>query len=605
MTNGIDKIYSYRRNFLVIGLTGRTGSGCSKTAELLSKKLESFRIPKLDSMKYNHDNDRRKTRIVSMFAKENWSPFFIIRIKDIITSFILEHSFNEFCQFLSEEIDSSIDYSEALKELETEYNTFHQAVSLLRVPEQSDSEKKEKIQNAFKFYTKDLHYFTEKLKSKLSQKSSQSFYTSVYQKVGDNIRSCGSAINSKNEFDPRHTDTIVGKTNKVIKVIRQFANDKGQPAYVVIDALRNPFEVYFLRERFSSFFLVSVNTDDDTRKKRLGKLNFTQQEIEKLDSKEYPARLVGKDLYISQNIQKCIELADIHINNTESKDENYNQLKRQLVLYYSLMLKPGLVIPTPDERIMQLAYSAKVNSGCISRQVGAAITDQNYSVKAIGWNNTPQNQVPCLLRSSDDLIAGNDQNAFTEYEKENTEFRDYFSTVYQNDNVTSYKKCGHNISFCFKELHNHLKGDNNQVHTRSLHAEENAFLQLTKYGGAGIFRGILYSTASPCELCSKKAYQLGIERIIYIDPYPGIAEKQILRAGTSNPKLDLFSGVVGRAYFQLYQPLLSYKDELRQAAAISSSQVRKKADPQLEALREENDRLKMEIEIMKSKKRTS
>lgn len=601
MINGINKIYSYRRNFLVIGLTGRTGSGCSKTAELLSKNLGAFRIPKLDSIKYNHENDRRKARIVSMFAKENWSPFYVVRIKDIITSFILEHSFSEFCHFLSKEIDPSIQYVEALRDIETEYNTFHQAISILRVPEENDIEKKEKIQNAFKFYTKDLHYFTEKLKSKLAQKSSQSLYTSVYQRVGDNIRSCGSAFNFKNEFDPAHTDTIVRKTNKIIKVIKEFAKSKNQPAYVVIDALRNPFEVYFLRERFSSFFLVSVNTDDDTRKKRLGKLNFTQQEIERLDLKEYPARLVGKDLYISQNIQKCIELADIHINNTESRDENYNQLKRQLVLYYSLMLKPGLVIPTPDERIMQLAYSAKVNSGCISRQVGAAITDQNYSVKAIGWNNTPQNQVPCLLRSSDDLIAGNDQSAFTEYEKENTDFRDYFSSIYQTENVTTYKKCGHNISFCFKELHNNLNGDNNQVHTRSLHAEENAFLQLTKYGGQGIFKGILYSTASPCELCSKKAYQLGIERIIYIDPYPGIAEKQILRAGTSNPKLELFSGVVGRAYFQLYQPLLSYKDELRQAASISLK-IPEKADP-LAELRRENDRLKKEIEEIKSKNR--
>jgi len=33
---------------------------------------------------------------------------------------------------------------------------------------------------------------------------------------------------------------------------------------------------------------------------------------------------------------------------------------------------------------MQLAYTAKYNSGCISRQVGAAVTDESYSIKAIG-----------------------------------------------------------------------------------------------------------------------------------------------------------------------------------------------------------------------------
>ena len=57
----------------------------------------------------------------------------------------------------------------------------------------------------------------------------------------------------------------------------------------------------------------------------------------------------------------------------------------------------------------------------------------------------------------------------------------------------------------------------NQVHTRSLHAEENAFLQLAKYGTQGIQNGVLFTTASCCELCAKKAYQLGIKKIYYID----------------------------------------------------------------------------------------
>ena len=76
--------------------------------------------------------------------------------------------------------------------------------------------------------------------------------------------------------------------------------------------------------------------------------------------------------------------------------------------------------------------------------------------------------------------------------------------------------------YCFKDIYNGITGKPNQVHTRALHAEENAFLQIAKYGGAKIQGGKLFTTASPCELCSKKAYQLGIKEIYYIDPYPGI-----------------------------------------------------------------------------------
>jgi Cytidine and deoxycytidylate deaminase zinc-binding region len=117
---------------------------------------------------------------------------------------------------------------------------------------------------------------------------------------------------------------------------------------------------------------------------------------------------------------------------------------------------------------------------------------------------------------------------------------------------------------CFKSLRNSITEGKNQVHTRSLHAEESAFLQITKYGGNGIKGGKLFTTASPCELCSKKAYQLGIKVIYYIDPYPGIAGKQILNAGAieNQPTVRLFNGAIGKAYHWLYEPIMSYKDEL-------------------------------------------
>ncbi len=51
---------------------------------------------------------------------------------------------------------------------------------------------------------------------------------------------------------------------------------------------------------------------------------------------------------------------------------------------------------------MQLAFSAKLNSGCISRQVGAVVTDDNYSIKSVGWNSTPEGQTPCLLRNANE-----------------------------------------------------------------------------------------------------------------------------------------------------------------------------------------------------------
>lgn len=100
------------------------------------------------------------------------------------------------------------------------------------------------------------------------------------------------------------------------------------------------------------------------------------------------------------------------------------------------------------------------------------------------------------------------------------------------------------------------------MHTRALHAEETAFLSL----GANHLRaenGILFTTSSPCELCSKKAMHLGIKTIYYVEPYAGVSEKHVLSIGErkKRPQLILFTGAIGTAYNRLYTPLLPRKDE--------------------------------------------
>lgn len=221
---------------------------------------------------------------------------------------------------------------------------------------------------------------------------------------------------------------------------------------------------------------------------------------------------------------------------------------------------------------MQIAFAAKANSGCISRQVGAAITDEFNSIKAVGWNDVPAGQVPCLLRRATDLEQSQDQEAFSDYENKDTKFRTQLSTSYKR--YTLVDVGGRSSAFCFKSEYNSITNEKNQVHTRSLHAEENAFLQIVKQGGQGISGGKLYTTASPCELCAKKAFQLGIKNIFYIDPYPGISLTHILKSGTlaSRPNIELYQGAVGTAYHKLYDPILPYKDELRAIMEGATSQ---------------------------------
>ncbi|MCT3958444.1 dCMP deaminase [Elizabethkingia anophelis] len=286
----------------------------------------------------------------------------------------------------------------------------------------------------------------------------------------------------------------------------------------------------------------------------------------------------------------------------------------------ALIHQPGIVTPTAIERTMQIAYNAKYNSGCISRQVGAVITDENYSVKSIGWNDVAQGQIPCSLRNIKDLLDNKNQHHFSDFEigkyrtKREDGLEESIDDLTYSDGETFKQKTskitssatldnlnGRNCSFCFKTFHNSFENEKNQVHTRSLHAEENAMLQISKYGGNKLKNGYLFTTASPCELCSKKAFQLGIKNIYFIDPYPGIASKHTLKNGAkkeNNPNLIMFQGALGKTFHKLYEPFMSQKDELSILTSINP-----KADviESIKKLNIEKEKFEQIKNILKSK----
>ena len=386
-----------------------------------------------------------------------------------------------------------------------------------------------------------------------------------YQEIGKRIRKSGSI--SSNPVQTEQFTKISKTIDSIIKEIRSKSKKtEDKRTYIVIDAIRNQFEATYFQDRYSSFYLLAISCPEDDRKLRLSKLGYSAPEITEINTAEHtdkPIDFDNEEAYMKQDIASCLQRADLYINNPNSQDKSseYFDLANQIITFLTLMIHPGLVTPSAIERCMQVAYTAKLNSGCISRQVGAAITDESFSIKAIGWNDTPEGQVPCNLRNRSDLLAGRDPDTYSAYERNEKEFREHVrNTTIPLQNI--WEESGRSLSYCFKSEYNKLKGKDNQVHTRSLHAEENAFLQITKYGGASIRNGKLFTTASPCDLCSKKAYQLGIKEIYFIDPYPGIATTHTLMGGANNPKLTLFTGAIGRAFHNLYTPKLPYKDEL-------------------------------------------
>lgn len=603
----MDQLYALRNDFAIIGITGRNGSGCSEISKLLANPeyINSVisKYPEHDSETSDVDELKYQICLRYLKYKENWKPFKVIKYVDVL-----------FYHLMYEACSQTNDINEAIDNFKTIIFSFPSSGE--RRFSQIDDDKLSLNEIINKIVGLNYELFNDYncetlekcLKSKEAEDISDHYFNTIsltsdnfFKKLKEynftktktlihdlacNLRSNGKV---KFEYDcSNNVDNcyLVAKTiNRLIKSFRK-VNNHGR---IVIDSLKNSLELVYFKERYAAFYCIATNKLEMERKEYnintitgliTNEVDSHIKYNEVIDAVEYKGKEVNKGEFSSPDVENCIQKSDYHIfwsgnfpiheNHLNGYTEKDVNLDRQLVKFVALLFQPGLITPTPQERTMQVAYNAKVNSGCISRQVGAVITDESHSVKAIGWNDVARYQLPCNLRNLEDLVAGRNMNHFSDFENgldgsypDGITFKEKVTAIFPTD--LEDKLQGKNCSFCFKTCHNVFEGNENQVHTRSLHAEENAMLQITKYGGQGVKGGNLYTTASPCELCSKKAFQLGIKNIYYIDPYPGIATTHILKSAKereNNPTLIMFRGAVGRGFHKLYEPLMAYKDEL-------------------------------------------
>ena len=441
----------------------------------------------------------------------------------------------------------------------------------------------------------DLHDYLKK----------NSNFTQLFQKYGNCIRKCGKIV-----FDDKiHEDenekkvdvfSIPRRIVQFIQILRHPFSDKtSRPVRIVIDSIKSVFEAEYLRQRYSSFYLFAISSEDKVRRDRLmnneKKLSLSeiriidwnelssegykiyQKDKEKMNNderafynsvtqsdnellhdyvREYSYTNNLQQFYL-QDVGASIENADIFISNSHCNTISKNmELRWSVVRNVCLIMFPGLLTPTPIERCMQIAFAAKCNSGCLSRQVGAVVTDKDYIILSVGWNDVPCGDISCAYKNLVDLYKWEDKSAYSDYELEDIDFRNRIKN-FQNRAAISKILIGLPMRYCFKDIH--IK-DKNPMRSRAMHAEEKALANC----GDSCEGGYLFTTSSPCEMCSKNAKNHKIKKIYYVELYPGISEKQYTNAGNTNNRAKhiLFTGAVGRAYTKMYTPLMPQKDIL-------------------------------------------
>lgn len=260
----IKNIYAEREKFIIIGLTGRTGSGCTTVSDILkTDKFEDLCLHEPKTTNFE-SNEERKYQIIYNYAKEHWTSFISITMTDMIFSFILEKDYDTFNSIYKELFPQGTT-PPSLEEIAEEYNSLSRKINTL-VNGNTDGSLKiidfdwneiledigklkdriKEILNNFSFQEvsnnsvkaslealsneltlpyddaikmKRITSIAKKCKYDTSKKYI-SGYTYFLQEIGNRIRHHGS-IEKESSFSGEHMYSLARRANSFIKAIRK------------------------------------------------------------------------------------------------------------------------------------------------------------------------------------------------------------------------------------------------------------------------------------------------------------------------------------------------------------------------------------------------
>ncbi len=252
----------------------------------------------------------------------------------------------------------------------------------------------------------------------------------------------------------------------------------------VIDSIRNPSEVQVFRRR-RDFYFVNVQAPQRLRFERLrqrGRENDpkTFEDFLALEAKEATSTESNH-----QQLNQTISLADVTLENGGPLKDLHEKVKRVLLDYSRKELRPDW-----DEYFLGIAKMVALRSNCIKRKVAAVIV-KDRRIISTGYNGTPRGVKNC--------------------------------------SEGGCPRCN-NMAISGKDLEECLCS----------HAEENAITQAA-YHGVIIKEATLYSTYSPCLICTKMIINSGIREVVYNVEYEllATAKKLLEEAGVHVRQLSL------------------------------------------------------------------
>ncbi len=285
----------------------------------------------------------------------------------------------------------------------------------------------------------------------------------MYYSLSDMIREA-----LKEENIPINRESLITKGNflrekfgpSVLadRIVSKLDPDK----HYVIDSIRNPFEVQRLRQ-LPRFVMINVEAPIEVRFSRCIKRSREGAEeslesFKKVEEKE----LQNKDSN-AQSLIATAALADFVLDNGGAIEQLHDNITKVLK-----QCADNFIRPSWDEYFMNIAKVVAQRSNCVKRHVAALIV-KDKRVISTGYNGTPRGIKNCYEGGC--------------------------------PRCNSFGASGKDLGECICS-----------------HAEENAIVQAA-FHGVSIKNSTLYTTFSPCLICTKMIINSGIIEVVYDSEY--------------------------------------------------------------------------------------
>jgi len=297
----------------------------------------------------------------------------------------------------------------------------------------------------------------------------------------------------------------------------------------VLRSLKHPAEARTRRNIYGpSFYLVAAYCPREIRKRhlaqRLAESEYSLQPDQYFDKAE---RLMKRDESerdtdaYGQNVRDTFPLADVFIDAT-----NPEGARGSIRRFLDLLFGTAIHTPSRNEYGMFHAQAAALRSAALGRQVGATIATDAGDVVAIGTNEVPKaggglywcDDTPDMRdfrlgyevsdrikrRVLGDVIRRFQNRGWLSDDKKHLTVEQLLEQAFADDAASIMKG-------------SHLA--NSIEYFRAVHAEMAAIVDAARRG-VSVKDGILFCTTFPCHDCAKHIVAAGIQKVIYIEPYP-------------------------------------------------------------------------------------